>query len=72
MLPLTLHFLLIVNAPIPDLDFGVKFPLKDKVCPLLILAVLVLADNIVQLPLSIQYSHALTLNFAVNHLLMLQ
>ena len=35
-LPLRLHFLFIVNVPIPFELFGAKLPLKLKVCPALI------------------------------------
>ena len=66
-LPLRLHFLLIVNVPIPLLELGVKFPLKDNVCPLLMLSVAVSAANVFQLPSpSTQYSHALVDKRAVN------
>ena len=66
-LPLRLHFLFIVNVPIPFELFGVRLPLKLKVCPLLILSVAVPADKVFQLPLpSTQYSQALTNKLAVN------
>ena len=55
-----------VNVPIPLLDVGVKLPLKDNVCSLLMDIELVLTVNDFQLPsLSTQYSHALIDNFAV-------
>ena len=66
-LPLILHFLLIVNVPIPFELFGVNSPLKFNVCPILIDSVAVSADKIFQLPSpSIQYSHALVDKLAVN------
>jgi hypothetical protein len=64
-LPFILHFFDIVNVPIPELELGVKLSLKDKVYPLLMLGVLVSADNVFQLPLSIRYSQSLVDNFAV-------
>ena len=66
-LPLRLHFLFIVNVPIPFELFGVRLPLNDKVCPLLILSVAVPANKVFQLPSpSTQYLQALIDKLAVN------
>ena len=65
ILPLRLHFLEIVNVPIPLLNVGVKLPLNDNVCPLLIVTVFIVFDKVFHSPLSTQYSHALTDNLAV-------
>lgn len=66
-LPLRLHFFDIVNVPIPTELFGVKLPLKDNVCLVLILCVAVPAAKLFQLPSpSTQYSQALVDKLAVN------
>ena len=65
-LPSRLQDFEIINVPIPLLEFGVKFPLKDNVCPVLIASVFVAAGNDFQFSSpSTQYSQAFLNNLAV-------